>query len=287
MTTSVTAIVVLYKPDLTILKRNIESIYEQVKNIIIVDNTPNTDISDWFKTYTRIEYVALNANVGIARAQNIGIKSSEKYDSELIYFLDQDSISPNDVISNLTKFYYRLRKDGINVGAVGPRPYNRDEGKTYIGSVKKGIRIDNSTTEVSELINSGSLISKQALIDTNGMDESLFIDGVDHEWCWRANKKNGYRFFIDEECLLSHKLGEGDRKFIIRKVAIPTPFRTYYQFRNYFYLVKRDYVPIYWKFSNGLKYSIKLFYYPIFISPRKSYLKNILRGIKDGIKSLF
>ena len=117
------------------------------------------------------------------------------------------------------------------------------------------------------------------------MDDGLFIDGVDHEWCWRG-RRDGYRFFIDEHTPLSHKLGEGDRYFIFRKVAIPTPFRTYYQFRNYFKLLKRSYVPIYWKCSNGFKYLIKMFYFPFFVAPRKEYLKNIFRGIKDGIKSL-
>lgn len=117
------------------------------------------------------------------------------------------------------------------------------------------------------------------------MDGSLFIDGVDHEWCCRCNKIMKGRFFIAENEHLSHQLGEGDRCFLWKKVAIPTPFRTYYQFRNYFILICRGYVPLYWKISNGIKYIIKAFYYPIFISPRKEYLKNIYGGIRDGIKS--
>jgi rhamnosyltransferase len=117
------------------------------------------------------------------------------------------------------------------------------------------------------------------------LDDSLFIDGVDHEWCWRASFKLQLRFFIIESVILSHMLGEGDRHFLIRKVAIPTPFRTYFQFRNYFKLVKRNYVPIYWKFSNGFKYIIKYFYFSLMVKPRMEYFKMINKGIIDGLRN--
>ncbi len=221
--------------------------------------------------------------MGIAGAQNIAIKQVVDKGYKFIYFLDQDSISPENIVLSLKSKYDYLFNSGVLVGGIGPRPYNREQGKKYLGSIKKGIPFGNGLSEVTELINSGSLILSSVFINCGLMDESLFIDGVDHEFCWRAHKKCNYRFFIDEETYLSHKLGEGDRRFLWKKVAIPTPFRTYYQYRNYLKLIRRNYVPIYWKASNGLKYLIKFFYYPICISPRLSYLKNMVRGIRDGI----
>lgn len=57
-------------------------------------------------------------------------------------------------------FQYRfLLSNSIIVGAVGPRAFNRCENKEYKGSVKKGKKINNEITEVTELISSASLIA--------------------------------------------------------------------------------------------------------------------------------
>ncbi|MDE6859043.1 MAG: glycosyltransferase family 2 protein [Duncaniella sp.] len=278
----ITGIVVLYNPEYNLLKKSIDSVYSQLDYLYVIDNTKGINHADWFQNDSKILYTPLSDNLGIAEAQNIALdKCLDK--SDFIFFLDQDSITPDFLIESLLNKFFQLKKSGVNVGAIGPRPYNRDEGKKYLGSIKKGIPIGNNLSEVSELINSASLIPVEAFRKAGLMDSTLFIDGVDHEWCWRAKYRGNYRFFIDEDTLLSHKLGEGDRHFLWKKVAIPTPFRTYYQYRNFFRLLKRGYVPTYWKVSNAVKYAVKLFYYPLFISPRKEYLRNIFNGIVDGI----
>jgi rhamnosyltransferase len=121
------------------------------------------------------------------------------------------------------------------------------------------------------------------LLDVGGFDESLFIDGVDHEWCWRAWHKSQWRSFVVEDAKINHQLGEGDKKVASRSIAIASPFRMYYQFRNYLWLCRRDYVPGYWKKKNGVKYLVKLFYFPICIAPRAMYLKHIIHGVIRGL----
>ena len=70
-----------------------------------------------------------------------------------------------------------------------------------------------------------SLIPCKVFNIVGGFDESLFIDGVDNEWCWRAWHKCGLRSFIVEDAEIGHMLGEGDRFFFLKKVAIASPFR--------------------------------------------------------------
>lgn len=222
-------------------------------------------------------------NVGIARAQNIGIKYFINQKFSYILFLDQDSIPDTNLLSFLIDDLDFLQKQSILVGAIGPRPINRENKQEYRGSIKKGKFITQNITEVTEIISSASLVPIKHYEEIGLLEESLFIDGVDHEWCWRAKKISNLRFFISEKAQLSHKLGEGDRFFIFRNIAIPTPFRTYYQFRNYLILIRRDYVPLYWKLSNGIKYLIKFFYYPLFLKNGKDYFSNMVRGIKDGV----
>lgn len=275
-------ILVLYNPDFSITNKVIERIVSQVDTLYIADNSPIA-VGKNIQQYPNVIYEEMEGNVGIAAAQNRGIDVAIKEGFEYVFFLDQDSICPPDIIRGLRTSYEELLNSGIIVGAVGPCVINRISGKPYRGLINNGTRINVKYTEVAQLISSATFSSVEVFRKVGGMESALFIDGVDHEWCWRASAHWGYRFFMDNTIQLSHQLGEGDRFFLFRKIAIPTPFRTYYQFRNYFILCRRGYVPLYWKISNGFKYLIKTLYYPLFVPPRKEYLKNIWKGIIAGV----
>lgn len=278
-------VLVMYNPQRELLTASLNSLTGQVDEIFLGDNSGNIldFMEEILSSYSNVYYHSFNKNLGIAEAQNRGIAYFQEKEFDFIIFMDQDSLAPANLVSSLLADYNRLQEAGIAIGGIGPRPFNRGEGKPYVGAVKKGKLILPGITEVGEIISSASLIPMGHFKQVGTMEARLFIDGVDHEWCWRAKKIGGWRFFISEKIQLSHQVGEGDRPFIFRKVAIPTPFRTYYQFRNYFRLVHRGYVPFYWKISNGFKYSIKFFYYPVCVSPRMSYMKQILKGIYAGI----
>ena len=284
MKKKVICVLVLYNSNVELLSKVISAILPQVDLLWISDNSIEPLHLPFIDEKTScIIYRKMPGNIGIAAAQNYGVRYAIENNFDYLFFLDQDSISPANIINELLLQYDYLCSNFMTVGAIGPRAFNRCENKEYRGNVKKGKKINNEITEVSELISSASLIAISNFEKVGLMDETLFIDGVDHEWCWRANLRMGGRFFIVETIKLSHHLGEGDRHFLWKKVPIPTCFRTYYQYRNYFILLRRNYVPIYWKVSNGIKYMVKLFYYPLCVPPRLLYIKNIWKGIRDGI----
>lgn len=277
-------ILVIYNPNIDLAKKSIDSILPQVDMVCIMDNSTQIISKGVFENYNeKCYYVSMNGNVGIAAAQNKGLEYLLSLKYNYVLFMDQDSISPNDLVGSLLENLLFLQGEKYNVGGIGPRPINRQNNQDYKALIRKGAIITPDITEVSEIISSGSLIPLENFPKVGFMEDKLFIDGVDHEWCWRANSLYKMRFFISENSKLSHQLGEGDKFFVVRKVAISTPFRIYYQFRNYLLLIRRGYVPIYWKLVNGIKYSIKMVYYPIFVSPRKKYFVQILRGVRDGI----
>ena len=275
-------ILVTYNPDIELLTKVLSKIINQVDKVFISDNSTN-GVNNNFDDYYNVKYHSNSGNIGIASAQNAGINYFTLKSFDFILFLDQDSIPSDNLVFKLYNTYLELTKKDFCVGGIGPRPYNRKEKTIYKPVIKKGYKINSNITEVGEIISSASFIPLINFLTVGKMDDSLFIDGVDHEWCWRARKEAKLRFFIVDNVLLSHQLGEGDRLFFFKKVSIPTPFRTYYQFRNYFYLVKRSYVPLYWKVSNGFKYAIKYFYFSIFISPQFEYFCRINKGIIDGV----
>jgi len=73
------AVVVLYHPELSLLARLLESVLSQVDALIVVDNTPNpsAQFTELFAKYRdQVTYIPLGDNMGIATAQNVGIRKS-------------------------------------------------------------------------------------------------------------------------------------------------------------------------------------------------------------------
>lgn len=285
------AVMVLYAPDLDVTDKAIEAILPQVDVLCIVDNTPGADLSARF-TDDRIHYIAMSDNSGIAAAQNRGTRWLLDRGVDFLVYTDQDSETRPDTIARLMKGYDILTDAGVKVGLTGTLPVNRETGEPYRLSARRIDTPDDlrripgaeGISEYYSAISSISLIPRRAMLDNGGFDESLFIDGVDHEWCWRAWHTHAYRTFIVRDAVIDHCLGQGDRHLAARQVHIASADRVYYQFRNYLWLKRLEYTPAYWIKKNGLKYAVKFFYFPIMVSPRGKYLKNILRGIRDGLR---
>jgi rhamnosyltransferase len=286
---NIVAIVILYNPDLDCLNESLNSLIKQVDSVILVDNSIDNNKTSIFLekiNLDNIQYLSQGANLGVAKAQNIGILNAISQDYEYCLIMDQDSIVSEGMVFQLVEDYIFLKSRKINLAVIGPTPINKISQKEYSPRLRKNypfFKDYSHLVKVSELISSGSLINLKTFDDTGLMDENLFIDGVDHEWCWRA-KKQGFLCAMSKNAKLEHMLGEGDKKILGISVAISSPFRVYYQYRNFIYLSKKKYVPIYWKINNAFKYLIKFFYYPFFISPRFKYLNNIIRGILAGLK---
>lgn len=283
------AIIVLYNPEPELFRKGLEAILPQVDRVCIVDNS-SEDNSEIWHADSKIDYFPLKRNIGIAAAQNIGIKHFMNMKYDYVVFSDQDSVISFGLIEKLSNAILCLEKNGIQVGVVGTRAINRQTNKPYPAKskefatiYKEDIGCCSDLTECYSVRSSISMISTKNILNVGGMDESLFIDGVDHEWCWRAWHKLRLRSFIVEEAKISHMLGEGDRHIGTRNLAIANTFRIYFQFRNFLWLIRRDYTPSFWKRKHAVKYIIKMFYYPLFISPRVKYLQNIFKGIMDGI----
>ena len=283
----ISAIVVLYNPRLFDLEVNLKALIDQVDHLIIIDNSEHTNYS-FIKNIlllnqSKVYYHFNNSNLGIAAAQNIGINISNNFNSDFVLLMDQDSKPNNDMVSILLRDILLLKKTNINIAAIGPLAINSQNQLPYKPRIRTYRYFKNipGLLNINELISSGMFIDFKVLSHVGYLDENLFIDGVDHEWCWRA-KRSGYFLGLTENTSLLHSLGEGDKFIFGIRVAISSPFRIYYQYRNFIYLFKKKHVPIYWKFINFIKYTIKYIYYPVFVS--RKYFLRINSGIFDGFK---
>ena len=280
---NIIAIIVLFNPEGKKVIENLRKVELQVDKLCLIDNSSisNAYISEALPQAT---YLPQFKNLGIAAAQNVGLRYAIDNHYDFVLFSDPDSTIPDHAVKNLLDTSQRLMLAGFHVGAVGSTAYSESTNLPYhindcfISKIK-----DYRVTEVSYTMNSISLIALELFDKVGFMDESLFIDGVDDEWCWRATKRLGCRFFLVDNVIIKHNLGRGGGKIGKKTISIASPQRLYYQYRNYLWLRRRDYVPRQWTKYNGYKYIVKFFCYPLFVSPRLENIKNIIKGIKDGL----
>ncbi|WP_435235708.1 glycosyltransferase family 2 protein [Psychromonas sp. PT13] len=281
---NVQVVIVTYFPDLKVVSVNINELLKDasISTIYIVDNTPSPcDIS--LLSSERVLVHVLGENKGIASAQNIGIKLALAAGANYVVLFDQDSILQSDLVSGLLSTMQEAQADKINLACIGPRSFDvfsRKETKPLIQSEKT---ISSALTICPQIIASGQLIDANVLNVVGLMEESLFIDAVDHEWCWRA-RKHGFQVAIAEEVVMEHTLGDARGRFIGVQYKIDSPIRMYYQFRNILVLVRRDYVPLYWKLRCIVSIFFRFIIFGLIRKDASIRRKYMWEGIVDGIK---
>lgn len=295
---SVIAVVVTYHPEIDSLKLQLEALSPQVSKIIIIDNGSDIGIQEFIDSIphcTNIVTRCLGANLGIGHAQNVGIDYAVSAGAEYVALFDQDSLPASDMIEKLYNAASALQGTGVRLAAVGPAYKDTNNG-VLSGFVRVGLfgfariqcKSNNKPIEADFLISSGSLIPIDTLKAVGGVDSSLFIDHVDTEWCFRA-KSEGYRIFGVCTALMMHSLGDRrGRIWFLRWRTVPyhSPFRYYYMFRNSIILIRRPYMPFFWKVADVFRCIRSAVYFGVFGSARRDCLRMMSRGIADGLRGL-
>ncbi|GAB5380417.1 MAG: rhamnosyltransferase [Aliiglaciecola sp.] len=274
------ATVILYKPDMEVTESLLKSISEQVDVLCLVDNSPTPTKVPLSRD--SIHYHHFPNNIGIAAAHNVGLNDLRTAGCEYGLLLDQDSSVDEDFAFRLSSLLVASKIQERPVVAIGPRILCSFSDKQVKPRVQKEIATYEDLVCVTQIISSGMMIDLSALDKIGMKDESLFIDGVDHEWCWRA-KTHNLMVAIAEKVEMVHRLGDSRSKFAGITYKVGSPVRLYYQFRNVLVLSRRGYVPWYWKMRNLLVLPIRFFANSFLQEHRLQRLKFMLCGIWDGI----
>ncbi|MGL4934739.1 MAG: glycosyltransferase family 2 protein [Cetobacterium sp.] len=276
------AIVVTYNPELKNLNESLDRILKEVDGVIVCNNS----IQNLNILKKNVECFNFGENLGIARAQSIGMKKAfQEYNADFIIQFDQDSLIDSGMIQKLIQVYNTKYSKNI-LAIVGPQNYDKDtlkEEHEKFFNRKKDLE-DRNIIEVEVLISSGCLISKDVYYKNGSMKDEWFIDIVDFEYCWRA-KKNNIKILKVKDAKLAHKVGNGKTKTKIGlKIETWSPIRHYYQFRNNLYALKLDYVPLKYKISIIIKFLFQFLFYRYLLKDgiiRKDYMK---KGINDFVQ---
>ena len=265
------------------------------------DNTPDGNL-DFLSRYfssavdkQRLRIVCFGKNEGIARALNVGAMYARDSGAEYVLFSDQDSMPKEGMVDGLLRSTNELRELGYEVGAVGPSFINTVSEVSYRFQVKRPGQWTYSNAEPTRsdpyletlsLITSGMLVPVSVLAEVGMMREDFFIDHVDIEWCHRA-RCMGYHLFGTWHAQMDHQMGEGRLRVWVlgwRSVNGYGPLRLYYQFRNFTYMMRLDYIPWWWKLRASRYWLGEAYAHLFFSRQRVLSLRMIMLGVFDGIR---
>ena len=236
-------VVVSFNPNIEYFKKVLLRILDNDVSVVIVDNGSDniSEIIDFLPT--SVALLNLGENVGIARAQNLGIKNAFDAGAEYIWLSDQDTIYPSNFAFEMMSVISSAEDDDLVVGAIGPSFFelNRQRVEAFVRFSPWSSRFqpEKGLNKVAHLIASGMIISKKAFQAIGPKREDLFIDWVDLEWCWRANAK-GYQVYGTGDVIIEHNLGDLMVKVANKQISIRSPFRHYFIIRNGMYLCLHD-----------------------------------------------
>lgn len=280
MKQNVGIVVVTFNPNFSDFEQNLWTYISQVSTVVIVDNSTKDEIIS--KIYNlcighpSIKLIQFKNNMGIAYAQNIGLKYLIDNEYDFVIEMDQDSKLIDNYVDKIVENFYVVRNNIDNkIIALGSLAINN-----YDGTIYEGFKKNVGFVKVSHTLSSGMLIQLNNLSKVGFKDERLFIDLVDWDWCWKASKK-GYRTYIDTSLSILHSMGEMHINFFSFKLGVPSPHRHYYAFRNSLFLLCKSHPPLKWKFTILPLLFFKILVYPLIMSNGLLRFTNMVSGLSD------
>lgn len=265
--------IVLFNPDISRLSENISAIIEQVGEVFLVDNNSENlnEILALIKGIksNRIQLFQNTSNKGIAYALNKICCEAKEKNYKWVVTLDQDSVCPSNLVSQLSSHISTK-----NVALICPLIQDRNMSKIGIKQV--------AVEEVKQCITSGSMVSLEDWKSIGGFDESMFIDGVDFDYCYRL-RISGKKIIRDNRVILLHELGNIEvKKFLVWNVIVKNhaPFRKYYIARNTIYLARKNRTSVIKAFLQVLK---QLLICILYENDKIIKCKEIIKGANDGV----
>jgi rhamnosyltransferase len=264
-------VVVWYNPEPNDIL-NINSYVNSLDYLYVIDNSDvdNESLLSLLpdEITDKICYVANCDNLGIATALNIGCRKAIDNQFKFVLTMDQDSMFESDqIVQYFTLINVMLRDIANHDISVFAPSYSPD-------NTKFGF--------VNSVITSGNVISLPSYEEVNGFDDELFIDQVDHDFCYKLIEA-GKKIYMFPQVSMSHTLGDSKVYKIFNKNIVimnHNHIRKYYIIRNRLYI--RQKYPQFTK--NYFKSTLILIYGVIFYEKNKLIkLKFMIKGVADFI----
>lgn len=288
----VCAVLVTWHPDLVVLAEQLAALAPQVGCIVLVDNaSDDSRIDALCAGFPCVTLLTLTENHGLAHGLNVGIQHARTLAGVTrVLLMDQDSVPAHDMLQQLGTALTRLAASD-NAAAVGAcfRDDREADAAPFVRirfPFNRKLRCTYGCTSIGcdFLITSGCLIPLAVLDAVGGMDDALFIDNVDLDWCFRAMAK-GYTLHGVCAASLRHRLGDARQRLpgMPRGVVVHSPRRLFYMMRNRVLLYRRAYTPRRWIAQDVPRLVVKFLLFALLVAPRRNNVRCMLAGLRAGI----
>lgn len=201
--------------------------------IIVVDNNSSDGSVAFLQNkYPQIRLIALDENLGFAKANNIGWKASK---GDYVLFLNPDTIIGEDCLANLVACFEKNEK----VGAVGVRmvdgsgrflpeskrgfpgpaasfyklsglihlfPRSKNIARYYMGNLP-----EHAVQPVEVLAGACMAVRRSVLEATGGFDERYFMYGEDIDLSYQVSRLGYLNYYLGDTSIIHFK-GESTQK---------------------------------------------------------------------------
>lgn len=296
--TGLVTVTVTYNPDPEILARQ-QQLLPPVALKVLVDNGSTPELRERIACISARHGAVLvqnDVNVGLAAALNQGARHARTLlpARRFLLLLDQDSEPDDGAVERLVARYAKIEALAGTACCIGPRlidvqtnlehGFHQQQGWLWIRRYPKST--SREPLAVANLNGSGTLMPFSLFEALGGLEEALFIDHVDTEWAFRV-RAAGYGLYAVPDVSFRHRMGERSLRFWLfgwRVWPDRSPQRHYYLFRNTVRLMRRPYVPRVWKAWALLKSALTLLTHLLFDPARATQLRNMLAGVRDGLR---
>ena len=177
--------IVLYKPQLSRLLKNVEMVIGQVDQIVLyVNGRESFEAADKIQSqYPSVNVILNERNAGIATALKRIMQYAIEHSFEWALAIDQDSVCDGNLVKTYRK-YQSLPNVGMLTCNIIDRNFHQNT----------GFQNDEDYREVERCITTASYMNVKAYQATDGYDEKMFIDGVDWDICYNL-RRHGYKIY--------------------------------------------------------------------------------------------
>ncbi len=247
-------------------------------DVVLVDNDPD-EVSGFSGEWPCRRWLHNGNRGGIAGGLNRGVEAALELGADWITLLDQDSrLDAADL--------HRLREPwcASQAGAfvVGPTIWDRERGEVH----GRGLGPSSGYERTRLLISSGTTFRSSDWSALGGFHEDLFIDFVDHAWCFRAQAR-GFLLLRHPEVRLEQRFGRPHPNRMCRWAGLQlySPQRHYYALRNLRWLILQQTVPLDLKLKECAKMLVKPWCWLLFEPQRQRNLWAVVRALLDPLPS--
>jgi len=290
---TVCAVLVAYYANLALLETALAALMPQVQGLVIVNHGGQPPEFAALMAKARARGAAVlqhQDNPGLASGFNRGIEYARAQGFEFVLLLDQDSLLAPDMVPVLLEHYRQLSR-AAPIAAVGPQ-FTDPRTEIKAPFVRFGFPLNHKIHSAAGgvvacdfLISSGSLIPLAVLDAVGMMDESLFIDNIDMEWCMRAHA-SGYTLYGIFAASMRHTIGKQvtSRNWWCGRTFVHDPQRLYYSTRNRVWLYHRAHTPWLWVVQDIPRLLLRFARMSLLVAPRRAHARAMLRGLWDGLR---